>query len=378
MLEIEQLPLPERDTSKDNSILTNVAKFKVGAGSKVIFMDKEGARFGSHLFDEAKAYIKTDGSYKFKTKDGDTILDSENASGDFIQIINTALNTSSKEILTDFTFETTDYAGAFKTGNVTWNASTGLPTGGTGFIINAKGIIGVNGGSTKVAILADGTATFGGTLSAPNGTLGTITSGTITGATIQSATTGERTVQTSANGYQFYNGTNHLGQIEADGTNSGIRYRTDYHYFRNRTGTTEYAKINSSGFIIPNASAYYITAGIKMSYTGGFLKFEGGGGGDIGTKFQGSVYPNSDNSYDLGSSLLRWRHGYFEDISVDDLVVNSGGSITIDGNSGDDEEFEVVTSMRDDGGTHQWKARLLTFKKGVLTNLGSESSWRDV
>jgi hypothetical protein len=64
-------------------------------------------------------------------------------------------------------------------GSIAWNTTTGAVTSGTGFAITEKGIIGAQAGATKLAILTDGTATFGGTLSAAGGTLGTITGGTI-------------------------------------------------------------------------------------------------------------------------------------------------------------------------------------------------------
>lgn len=175
------LTITQKSTSDSGTIketdsgVQDLKILKVGAGSTVFYTDKEGSRWGSIVFDDANAYIKTDGSFKFKAPDGTILMNSSAVDGNFINIINTALNTSSKKILTDFTFESTDYAGAFKTGTPTWDENTGLPTGGTGFIINSAGIIGVNDGETTVAILSDGTATFAGTLSAPTGTIGAIT-----------------------------------------------------------------------------------------------------------------------------------------------------------------------------------------------------------
>jgi hypothetical protein len=156
---------------------------------------------------------------------------------------------------------------AIKVGTITWNTTTGVVTGGTGFAITPNGIIGATSGTTKLAILNDGTATFAGalaatggtfgtitggsidigsgatswhvdsagnmwagnaafasapfrvsnagaltassgtfsgTLSAAGGTLGTITSGTITGATVQTATSGQRVEITFAGGLKAY------------------------------------------------------------------------------------------------------------------------------------------------------------------------------
>ena len=94
------------------------------------------------------------------------------------QIIGANFDFLSRYVLKDFAFESDKYAGALKSGTITWSATTGLVTGGTGFVINDKGIIGALAGATTVSILNDGTASFAGTLSAASGTLGAITIGT--------------------------------------------------------------------------------------------------------------------------------------------------------------------------------------------------------
>jgi hypothetical protein len=81
------------------------------------------------------------------------------------ELITTNLNTSTKTILAGFTFNSTDYAGSLKTGNITWNSTTGAITGGSGIVINKKGIVGASSGVTTFSI--DGTtgdATFKGTI----------------------------------------------------------------------------------------------------------------------------------------------------------------------------------------------------------------------
>jgi hypothetical protein len=325
--DLKQQPLPRENPVLDTSNLQNIAGFKIGAGSQVIVADKEGQRFGSHLFDDAKAWIKTDGSYKFKSTDGDVILDSENASGDFINIINTALNTSSKKILTGFTFESTDYAGALKTGDVTWNASTGLPTGGTGFIINAKGIIGVNGGATTVSILNDGTATFAGTLSAPNGTLGTLTGGTLTGSTIQTRSSGTRVVITNNEYIYFKDGE----------TNKGLIY-TDGSYDMNIVGTDD-------------------------------VMFHAGGSARCGV-FSSSMKPTSSGSYDLGTDANRWG-------TVHATAYYAAG----DSGETFDQGFVVRVNQSKSGGdgTHltavEIKKRTISCIGGIVTTRGAESDW---
>ena len=70
-----------------------------------------------------------------------------------------------------------------KVGNITWDNGGSL-TGGTGVAITSNGIVGALGGAPKFVLKADGTATFGGDLTAATGTFGgslTAGSGTITG-----------------------------------------------------------------------------------------------------------------------------------------------------------------------------------------------------
>lgn len=303
--------------------------YSLGAGPKSIFADKEGMRFGSHLFDSAKAWIKTDGSYKFKSTNGDVILDSENANGNFINIVNSALNTSSKKVLKDFTFESTDYAGALKTGNVTWNASTGLPTGGTGFLINAKGIIGVNGGTTQVSILTDGTATFGGTLMAPNGTFGTITGGIITGATLQTRATSTRVI---------------MGNNE-------------YIYFKD--GDTTKGRISCGAFDL-------ILQGVDD------VILHAGGSARCGAH-SNSFKALSSQAYDLGSDANRWNHVHaYQYHAWGKSGYNPGGEI--------ERGFVYRINQQKSGGNVtnvQLMKRYITICGGIIVNSRQTSSWQD-
>lgn len=57
--------------------------------------------------------------------------------------------------------------GAFKVGTVTWNGTSAT---GTGVMFTQNGIVGANSGSIKFVIKSDGTATFGGALTAASGT----------------------------------------------------------------------------------------------------------------------------------------------------------------------------------------------------------------
>lgn len=98
------------------------------------------------------------------------------------------LNTTAKTILKDFTFASTDYSGALKTGDITWNTTTGAITGGSGIVINKGGIVGAASGVATFTISGTtGSASFSGSITAS-----TITGTTITGGTVQTAATGSR------------------------------------------------------------------------------------------------------------------------------------------------------------------------------------------
>lgn len=101
--------------------------------------------------------------------------------GSNVKFISDTLDTESKEILKDFVFSPNDYSGAFKSGDITWNSTTGAITGGSGIVMYKNGLIGAKEGVTTFSINAStGDATFAGTLSAAGGSLGVITTGLIT------------------------------------------------------------------------------------------------------------------------------------------------------------------------------------------------------
>lgn len=100
-----------------------------------------------------------------------TLASAITSGGNFIDA---ALDTSAKMILSDFTFSPSDYSGAFKIGNITWNTTTGAVTGGTGILINKLGIVGANAGVTTFTITTAGNATFAGNLSAAYGSIESI------------------------------------------------------------------------------------------------------------------------------------------------------------------------------------------------------------
>jgi len=143
-----------------------------------------------------------------------TIASAINSSGNFID---SNLNTSTKTILTDFTFNSTDYSGAFKTGDITWNASTGAITGGSGALFNKNGLVFATAGVATITLDGvTGSANFAGTLASGM----SITSPTITGGTIQTGLSGERIVITGTTVTAYDSSNNLIGIVNGSSFSS--------------------------------------------------------------------------------------------------------------------------------------------------------------
>jgi len=153
------------------------------------FISSDGVYFGAAADATKLKYTLATGTLDLigtiSSRSTATLAAAIDASGDLItDLINARLDSSSKYILSDFTFGTTDYAGALKTGDITWNTSTGVVNGGTGIVINKNGIVGASSGTTTFSITTAGDAYFSGELAAATGTFGTITSTSGGGITI--------------------------------------------------------------------------------------------------------------------------------------------------------------------------------------------------
>jgi len=146
--------------------------------------------------------------------------------------------------------------------------------------------------------------------------------GTLTGFTIQTATTGYRSIMTSANGFQCYNGATYQSSMYADSSSAMVLHSIGNIYLRK--GSDQMAHFTGNSVDFP--TSYYQTwAGQgRIQGNSGYLKIEGTTGGVWDLRVEGNVYPDSDNAHTCGASDKRWSGGWFEDISVDDLTVNTG------------------------------------------------------
>jgi hypothetical protein len=145
------------------------------------YLGVEGAYFGAAADATKLKYTISSGLFDFigtiSSRSTATLAASINASGQLVNdIVNARLDSSAKTMLSDFSFGATDYAGALKSGTITWNTTTGAITGGSGVLVYRGGIIAANAGTATITLDATtGNATFAGALSAPTGTIGGFT-----------------------------------------------------------------------------------------------------------------------------------------------------------------------------------------------------------
>lgn len=217
-------------------------------------------------------------------------------------IINARIDTASKNILSNFTFGDTDFAGGVYAGDISWNTSNGAYSGGAGILLNRNGIIGANGSIVTFSIDATtGNATFRGSVTASTITGGsisgtsmsasnisgtTITGGTITGSLVRTNSGSTRVqMNDSNNSLEAYVSNNLRMRLQSGSLN-----------FYNPSGT--YA-----GYIEADSSSMVISSAL--------------GGGATLLLGNGEISPFS-NGTKLGSITFRWGDIY----SQGDLNIN--------------------------------------------------------
>jgi hypothetical protein len=92
--------------------------------------------------------------------------------------------------------------------------------------------------------------------------------------------------------------------------------------------TIDKDRSSASEYALQVKVASNATYGIRLT-GGGSDVFRVDGGGDIHSV--GDIYPRSNNSFDLGSTSLRWRNLYTNDLNLS----NEGSSNDVDGTWGD-------------------------------------------
>lgn len=197
----------------------------------------------------ANAYILNTGEAKFKN------ITIDGSGAGYAAFISDELNTVSKNILADFNFGTTNYAGAVKAGNIVWNTSTGAVTSGSGVAVYRKGIVGANAGTVTFALDATtGSAYFAGQLSAAYGTLGTITSGNIYGATIKTSNTTYPTAMMDSTGVTVHGQTFNL-KTSSGGIVGTIGGYTDGDLYIYANNANDIYLYSTTGDVIVNCDA---------------------------------------------------------------------------------------------------------------------------
>lgn len=184
--------------------------------------------------------------------------------------LNTKLSKDANDVLNGtVSFGT---SGAFKVGTATWNGTSGT---GTGVLFTQNGIVGMNSGSPKFVLKVDGTATFGGNLTAATGTFaGSLSAATGTFAGSLSAATGTFAGSLSAASGTFTGnlvaaGGTFAGTLSADSIVGGTITTGSLNTTGsvNATGTTSSVVGNASVVGAPS-TAYTVGVGGLSSYVG--------------------------------------------------------------------------------------------------------------
>jgi hypothetical protein len=154
----------------NSAFITGGTKLEIGSGDKCFkFHPDKGLWMGNPDYDTAPFKVSIGGdvagsSFSLTNINGD--LDDISDGTNYARVVKANLDTSSKEILADFTFGA---SGAIK---MITDANNGL-------WISPTGILAKKSGDTTLTIGNDGDATFAGTLAATGGTFGAITGGSI-------------------------------------------------------------------------------------------------------------------------------------------------------------------------------------------------------
>ncbi len=371
------------------SVIGSVQHFSqatFGAGeSSIIQLDSEAAKFGGRTLTDAKAYIKTDGTYKFKDASGNDILTNL---GLQVSAISNLL--SIQGWTSDLTFSASD------NDTVAWTLGTIKLTDGTTFSIVAGNTGNMSAttyiyfdkavsetvlqttttaatavGANKILIAVAGNVAvgklaefqvFGGKggvsklitadniaastitaneiaantitsnklsvsqLSAIAADLGSITAGTITGTILQTASSGYRIK---------VNGSNNKIELLSDSTVQSSIYNDASAKLTLDTLDSIVFRRSGTGYITFNYESSRSCMDIELA-TDSLVEWSSGRyikGESSQVVVGGDFVPSGDNQYKCGTSGRRWSVGNFEDIVVDDITVNNsfGGCGSISG-----------------------------------------------
>ena len=369
-------PIIEEVTGNGDT-LNNLQKLTMGAGSSRWEANiSDGMWLGADTFATAPFSVDFLGnllasSVTIKNSTGSVLIDSDSSTQDFVQVLNSKLNTETKKILSDFDFGTTDYAGAVKSGDITWNSTTGAITGGSGVVVYRGGILGAKAGVAQFTLNAStGDATFAGIVAGASGTFGTVTAGTFTGCTFtgntfQSALAGLRVQLDNTQYVKWYDGNDRIASIGVLPTTDKLTITADGGVYVSATGSGDFVSLQAG------------TGGLS-GLSNGAISFNASSNFNI-TCDDCYVYYNDDND----SSDCIWVSNTTERMKLDQsgnltvgAEINALGNIqcggTFESSDGTDgvteENFRIVTWVD----STKFYYHNLTWKDGILTHVGGE------
>lgn len=355
----------ENDTDSPTSSgrVQSFSEITVGGGTEVIVMNKEGSKFGGRTFDSAPAYIKIDGTFKFKDADGNTILDE---TGLGIDAVSNLLNIQGWAF--SGTFSATD------ADTVAWSAGTITLADGTTFSIDAGNTGNISAITyvyfdKAVSLTVLQTTTTAGTAVGANKILVAVAKNeTGKNATFQAfggkglgvLITADNIAANTITANEIAANTITANQISTAIISAG-KITTDYLTADNiQAGTLTGRTIRTSapaggvgrsivitGGNDQNISLYYdadlrgyisgyTTEGSEITYiqlvaaSGRYIKLK-----NSFIEFNGNLISADPGNNTIGSYGTKWRWGYFQDVYVDNgangdyyVATSSGGSPT--------------------------------------------------
>lgn len=330
----QDLPIAEQQEGSagdENALLRLMTNFgsglleflSIGSGQKSFKVDRTGGWAGAVKFDDAPFSFDMLGnvivnSITINGLSGSTIAGAIDENGDFVnELISDSFNTSTQRILGEYQFQGSG-AIAVKTDD------------NNGLWFSPSGILVKKSGATKFSVDDSGNVTFAGTMIGASGTFGTVTAGTLQGVALISKAI------TSSSGRSV--------KIDGD-TSKNVKF-----YYND--DEVAYFQTYIKGTVGSDYEVFRIAVetGRRIEFHESYIGFDG------------DILPEDDNEFTLGSYSKRWSDLIIEDIHVDDLVINSNGSISIPSSA----SITVDGSGADWGTFEDRDGNTITVKEGII------------
>jgi len=298
--DIEIKNLGEQSTGQ---ILNNLREITIGSGSEIFrTVAGIGSFWGGQTIEEAKAYIKFDGTYKFKDENGNTVMDSLDGVQKLADASVTTAALAPLSVNTQHLANLAVEASKLADSSVTATKIANAAVGSAAIAAAAIGTAHIANGAIINAHIADATITSA-KIASLNADV--INAGTITGRTLRTAAPAPGVGRSV---------------VITGGANQDISFYYDADWRGYIGGYT-----NESGGGSNEVSCVRIVAS-----TGRSIKLK-----ESMVEVNGNLVPQNHNAYDIGTYGTRWRYVYAEYLVADNglsgsyyVATTKGGSPT--------------------------------------------------